>query len=233
MASPGAGGTCPSCGAALVPKCGSIVSWHWAHKASDCDHWSEPESQWHIDWKQLFPKAWQEVSFGPHRADVGTRNGIIEFQRSSISADEIAERERFYGKMIWVVWAGDWCLEDYVTWHYRKASQHLPEQDFFGCYHKPGTEEHLRHVSIEMAHAKAWERARQMQQARPHYKWSPPRKSWFAARKPLFLDFGSSTLERVQKIYANGPPFYMTCKRIDKKHLIEHWSNYLGQAPST
>lgn len=41
---------------------------------------------------------------GPHRADIRTPAGwVLEFQHSSISADEITEREAFYGQMVWIV----------------------------------------------------------------------------------------------------------------------------------
>jgi hypothetical protein len=102
--------TCPACGKTVIPKCGDIISWHWAHKTKDCDAWSEPESQWHLDWKDQFPKGWQEVVIGPHRADVKTPYGVIEFQKSSISVTEIKKRESFYGKISWVIDSSDWAI---------------------------------------------------------------------------------------------------------------------------
>jgi competence protein CoiA len=101
---------CPACGGEVVAKCGELVAWHWAHKAKDCDPWSEPESEWHLGWKQRFPANWQEVVIGPHRADVKTPFGVLEFQRSSISIAKIKEREHFYGAMAWVVDSSEWWL---------------------------------------------------------------------------------------------------------------------------
>jgi hypothetical protein len=95
--------TCPQCKGEARAKCGKIKTWHWAHVAKDCDPWSEPESEWHLGWKSLFPKECCEVSMGPHRADVKINGTVIEFQKSSISPDEIAERESFYGDMVWVL----------------------------------------------------------------------------------------------------------------------------------
>jgi hypothetical protein len=89
----------------VIPKCGELVRWHWAHEARrDCDPWSEPETDWHLGWKARFPRAWCEVVLGPHRADVQCVNGsVIEFQHSPISPAEIRERETFYGKdLIWM-----------------------------------------------------------------------------------------------------------------------------------
>jgi hypothetical protein len=41
---------------------------------------------------------------GVHRADIFTDDGwVVELQHSSLSVDEIAEREKFYGsKMVWL-----------------------------------------------------------------------------------------------------------------------------------
>lgn len=80
---PGERAFCPCCNCVLVAKCGSIVSWHWAHMTKDCDPWYEPESEWHIHWKQKFPDKWQEVVIGSHRADLRTPTTVIELQASS------------------------------------------------------------------------------------------------------------------------------------------------------
>ena len=87
-------GVCPSCGSELIAKCGEIVIHHWAHKKKCSDHWWENETEWHRNWKDKFPKEWQEVVHfsddgEKHIADVKTRNGfVIEFQHavSNVSA---------------------------------------------------------------------------------------------------------------------------------------------------
>lgn len=95
---------CPVCGARVIAKIGKIVVPHWAHEASsDCDPWAEPETPWHLGWKERFPEDMREVVVGPHRADIHTGAAAIEFQHSSISADMVRERERYYRNMIWVV----------------------------------------------------------------------------------------------------------------------------------
>jgi len=98
-------GICPICESKLVPKCGVVKSWHWSHKSlTDCDSWSEPESEWHLNWKDYFEKEEQEVIMENHIADVKTKNDlIIEFQNSPISPDDICDREIFYGNMIWIL----------------------------------------------------------------------------------------------------------------------------------
>lgn len=114
---PKARGSCPSCGAETVAKCGNHVIWHWAHKSlAHCDKWWEAETEWHRQWKSHFPQEWQEVvlldqSTGEqHVADVRTASGlVIEFQRSTINPDEVQAREAFYRRMIWIV---DGCRND-------------------------------------------------------------------------------------------------------------------------
>jgi competence protein CoiA len=106
----GLSATCPSCGAAVIAKCGDHRVWHWAHRGVRvCDPWWEPETEWHKVWKNKFPAGWQEVvhyaqSGEKHVADVKTQGGIvIEFQHSFLKAKERAARESFYRKMVWVI----------------------------------------------------------------------------------------------------------------------------------
>src|ERR1043166_1136327 len=103
-ATPRSEGYCPLCKKRLIPKCGQILVWHWAHRAgADCCSWSEPESEWHLGWKRLFPPECCEVVMGPHRADILTPQGIVvELQSRSISPEVAREREEFYGNMIWL-----------------------------------------------------------------------------------------------------------------------------------
>lgn len=103
VATPGAKGECPACGGELIAKCGEIVMWHWAHVSADCDSWAEPETEWHIKWKECFPLECREVTVGSHRADVMVGAHAIEFQHSPISANEIRQRENHYGSLTWVI----------------------------------------------------------------------------------------------------------------------------------
>lgn len=103
-AEPGNAGRCPQCASGVIAKCGRVNAWHWAHRAADCDTWSEPLTKWHADWQSRFPVEWREVVIGNHRADVRLPSGqVIEFQHSALSVDEIGQRERHYGpRMVWV-----------------------------------------------------------------------------------------------------------------------------------
>jgi hypothetical protein len=108
-ATKGAKGVCPCCGNDLVAKCGEVYIHHWAHKKKCDDYWWENETEWHRNWKNKFPKEWQEIiqydeSGEKHIADVKTSSGwVIEFQHSSIARKERNSRDNFYNKLIWVV----------------------------------------------------------------------------------------------------------------------------------
>ena len=104
-------GLCPVCAAPVTAKCGKQRIWHWAHDSKKiCDHWWEPETKWHRDWKNEFPRECQEIihldekSGEKHIADVKTSDGmVIEFQHSHLKPEERTAREDFYKNMIWVV----------------------------------------------------------------------------------------------------------------------------------
>jgi competence protein CoiA len=83
---------------------------HWAHyRPKDCDPWWENETQWHRDWKNLFPIECREVSHSAtngeiHRADIKTSTGIvIELQHSAMADAERESRENFYGNLVWIL----------------------------------------------------------------------------------------------------------------------------------
>jgi competence protein CoiA len=99
-AQPGLSGKCRHCGDAMIAKCGQLRVWHWAHRGTrTCDHWWEPETEWHRAWKSEFPEDWQEISHTnpvdgeKHIADVITDSGVvIEFQHSPLRRDERESR---------------------------------------------------------------------------------------------------------------------------------------------
>lgn len=107
---PGGKAICPICKDTVMAKCGVINAWHWAHiNKGECDPWAENESEWHLSWKRLFPKANTEVPVWDvflnmhHRADIRLNDGtVVELQHSSISVGEIIVRQRVYKKTIWV-----------------------------------------------------------------------------------------------------------------------------------
>lgn len=97
-------GVCPLCAEPVIAKCGSIKVHHWAHVSRpDCHSWFEPETEWHRSWKARFPLTSVEVTCGDHRADIRHNGLVVELQHSPISPAMIAEREKHYGRMIWIV----------------------------------------------------------------------------------------------------------------------------------
>jgi hypothetical protein len=100
---------CPCCGEPVIAKLGDIRVHHWAHKSnSDCDTFSEGETEWHKTWKSFSYIDNTEVVIEKdgkrHRADAVGRDGIvIEYQHSPISSKDVLARESFYGKMVWVL----------------------------------------------------------------------------------------------------------------------------------
>ena len=120
---------CPACGGDAIPKCGRINVWHWAHKTLDCDTFAEAITQWHVDWQTRYPRHMREVVIGAHRADVLLPNGCaIEFQHSSLSVDEIREREDYYGSMLWVFDTVDAYENDRLNLR-RKRAGHESQSD--------------------------------------------------------------------------------------------------------
>lgn len=105
---PGLTAVCSYCESQVIAKCGSINMWHWAHKSlSDCDAWGEGETDWHLEWKNLFCQSQVEINIEKgnnlHRADIVLNDGtIVELQHSFITPETISERESFYGNMIWI-----------------------------------------------------------------------------------------------------------------------------------
>lgn len=101
---PGVTALCPLCHQPVRAKCGSIVTWHWAHvEAEDCDPWAEPSSAWHLGWQAFVPEERREVVLTPHRADILTPRGVVvELQHSHIPEDVIKARQEFYRQMLWI-----------------------------------------------------------------------------------------------------------------------------------
>jgi competence CoiA-like predicted nuclease len=96
-------GHCPKCGSEVIAKCGQVNTWHWAHKVKqDCD-WYSSESEWHREWKSLFPSNKVEVYMNRNRADAIDATGCVwEFQNSYLGGEEIDEREQVYENLLWI-----------------------------------------------------------------------------------------------------------------------------------
>lgn len=89
-AMPGMQAICPGCEEKVIARCGNIKIWHWAHKSGLCKYDSEPETEWHLEWKNNALKMGMEIEkifdpFQRFRADIydPKRNMVTEVDRSS------------------------------------------------------------------------------------------------------------------------------------------------------
>ena len=163
---------CPFCKSPVVAKCGRIKIWHWAHESkTQCDDWYEPETEWHLAWKSMFPAECVEVNLGAHRADIVNKNGvIIELQHSTLSADEIQDRESFYGEeLIWLL--------DGTVFAKRFWIGEVEQKDVID------TGNTFKKGRIAVGEEKPDENSK--------FRWKNLRKSWNFARNSIFIDFGS------------------------------------------
>lgn len=160
-ATPNATATCPSCDAGMVAKCGRIKVWHWAHQSlRDCDTWSEGETLWHAAWKSRFQGIEVTMRKGIggvehlHRADVVTPLGtVIEFQHSAISSQDIADRERFYGNMVWVLDATTTFRKDRILLRHEQPQSGSPFCKFIWSHRRTSFDEAAASVFLDLGMA--------------------------------------------------------------------------------
>lgn len=95
-AQPNLNAACPHCNTLVIPKCGAIKIWHWAHKNSECIYKTEPETEWHLQWKTLAKDHGFQIEFRNNNHIFDAFNPItktvFEFQHSPISQDELKDR---------------------------------------------------------------------------------------------------------------------------------------------
>ncbi len=227
-AQPGRRAQCPSCCGELVAKCGEHVAWHWAHKSRDCDPWSEPESKWHVEWKRRFPDHWQEVVVGSHRADVQTPHGVIEFQKSAISSAEIREREGFYRRMVWVLDVSESNLVPECDFNQMRKMFHERHPKWNMTWQEMARltfTERQRFSESMNAAFRQFRNTEVRRSSEATFRWYWPRKSWKAANKTVFLDFGDDTLGRVLRWrWAASGRCWLDVKWITKQRFVESCS---------
>lgn len=105
---------CPGCGNEVIPKCGKVVMWHWAHKIkSNCVY--EPETQWHLRWKKLAIDHGLDIEVKYVADEVYVADAVdeknkrvIEFQHSSINVRDIIDRCEFYERLGYKI---DWVFD--------------------------------------------------------------------------------------------------------------------------
>lgn len=104
---------CPLCGEPVILRRGEIKVAHFAHKSGHecCDGWHYDMSEWHLRMQMYFDEQYREVVVEKdgvrHRADILMNGVVIEFQHSSLSAEEFRDRNDFYlscgYKVVWVI----------------------------------------------------------------------------------------------------------------------------------
>ena len=126
---------CPICNGKLHIREGEVNTKHFAHVSLEtCDDFSSDMSEWHRKWQEQFPMKNREVIISHkgevHRADVLAYGYVVEFQHSSISAEEFNRRNSFYisagYKVIWIFdlseeWQRD-SVECYDEWDGRSEN---------------------------------------------------------------------------------------------------------------
>lgn len=242
---PGATGTCPTCGAATVAKCGPRIIHHWAHRGRrNCDPWWENETEWHREWKNRFPEECREVSHTApdgeiHRADIKTLTGIyIEIQHSSMTDAERESREAFYQNLVWVV-DGKPFQKNFDIYHmlpdptselaqdlvWEKAQRHMDGANsgiFFRVSENRKNDSGVTKATLRGGLIEGMHRIKAEVEAayRGHhqYDWVRPRATWLDARCPVYIDFGDDWLVRLEVYDETG----LKCVRLVAKRKFVH-----------
>jgi competence protein CoiA len=241
---PGGHGTCPICGSPMLAKCGPRIIHHWAHSnRRDCDPWWKNETQWHREWKNLFPESYREIShIAPdgeiHRADIKTPAGIvIEIQHSTMTDAERISRESFYGNLVWVL-DGRAFRKNFDIYHllpgpaselardivWIKATR--PMQGAANGLFFRLSEACVENSSVTKATLRSgWvhgiheieEQVNQSYQGHHQYDWVRPRRTWLDAVCPVYIDFGDEWLAKLEVYDESG---LLCIRRIAKKKFI-------------
>ncbi|CDX53911.1 competence protein CoiA [Mesorhizobium atlanticum] len=241
---PGGKGNCPSCGSGMVAKCGPRVLHHWAHFGRrNCDPWWENETQWHRDWKNLFPELSREISHvAPsgeiHRADIKTPTGIvIEVQHSALTDAERISREHFYGNLVWVV-DGRAFRQNFDIYHllpdpasdvaqdvvWSKAERHMNGANagmFFRwseyLAERPGaTKAEVKSGRIHSIR-EIEDEVHRTYCGHHQFDWVRPRRTWLDAACPVYIDFGEDYLVKLETYDESGLP---CVRRVAKRKFV-------------
>lgn len=218
-------GICPLCNSIMIAKCGQRHISHWAHhRDKNCDPWWENETEWHREWKNIFPEECREVSHTAddgeiHRADIKTHTGIvIEFQHSNMSDEERMSREEFYKNLVWVI-DGRGFRKNFDIYHKLPDPKSAIAQDII--WYK------AKHNS-DGANVGLFLRLSEAEQDNPNitkatlkggfvhgiqeieneidlsyngyhqYDWIRPRQTWLDAKCPVYIDFGDDYLVKLE-----------------------------------
>lgn len=237
-AEPNVRGTCDFCGQEMIPKCGTRIRHHWAHKGKKkCDPWWENETDWHREWKNNFPEEWREIlhkaSDGQiHRADIKTpSNIVVEVQNSPMSDQERISREEFYQEMVWVI-NGTSFRKNFDLYHrlpnpdsdlakdkkWSKSTREMRGAST-GMYTKPSMNRPNDTMAQMFSTTDIREQIYENYTGHHQYDWIKPRATWLDANCPVFIDFGDDFLLRLVLYGEFNLP---AIQSISKASFIEH-----------
>jgi len=240
---PGGRGQCPLCGSPAFAKCGPRVIHHWSHAGrKNCDPWWENETEWHRQWKNLFPVVHREVSYTApngevHRADVVTQSGIvIEFQHSQITDEERLSREHFYKNLVWVL-DGKEFRRNFDLYHALPDPASEVAQDIVWLKATRSMKGAASGIFLRLSEGiiedlnatKATLRGGWMHflhEIQPmmgeayaghhQYDWVRPRRTWLDAICPVYVDLGFDALARLETYDESG----LLCVRLIPKRAF-------------
>lgn len=88
--------SCPHCNDDVIAKCGTVKIWHWAHKNNECVYKTEPETEWHLQWKTWAKEHGFKIEIRSNNHIFDAFNPVtktvFEFQHSPISQEELKDR---------------------------------------------------------------------------------------------------------------------------------------------
>jgi competence protein CoiA len=229
-------GNCPTCGAMMMPKCGSKIMHHWSHRGRlNCDPWWENETEWHRSWKNSFPESCREISHRSsageiHRADIKAPAGIyVELQHSALSDAERDAREEFYQNLIWIV-DGSVFKKNFDLYHLLPNPSSQLAKDIRWYKAKRGMDGANRgifwrqsEVSDEFGYAQMrfypeiQEELENSYCGHQQYDWVRPRSIWLGAKCPVYIDFGDDCVFRLERY---GETDLRCVFRVSKRKLI-------------
>lgn len=245
-------GLCPYCGGQTIAKCGRKITWHWSHLPNPtCDPWWENETEWHRQWKAVFPKSWQEIihtdelTGEKHIADIKTPTGLVlEFQNSPMSFEEMRLREGFYNNLIWIIngqkfsknfhilaampnpvdeWVDDFVFVP-LRHDYYNSSERL------ACWRKSDNPDHEPgQLVLAYNNQDIYEKVSKSYIGHHMFHWVKPRINWYEAKKTVLFDFGDTKLWKLQTF---GSQTILVVQAIDKSSFISGIINHANEPRS-
>jgi hypothetical protein len=167
-----------------------------------------------------------EATGEKHVADVKTSRGmVIELQHSAMPPEELQSREKFYGRMMWILDGKSFAAQFEVFKYPLPHPESALLRDVVFYYQTGGAAFCRRSEASEESalvpfHDSSEINGEIMTDYRGHhfFRWKKPRKVWMEATAPVFIDFGSEELFRLLRYGQSGR---WCIQRITKRALVE------------